>query len=321
MTVLVVTRAWDTTADLVIRALDRFPVTVTRINTEDFPTRAAINFAAGDSGISALLDTGYGRTVSTTSVSSVYFRRPDPPRIDDTVTDPAWRTFAENESRSALSGFLRLIDHARWVNHPALIAEAEHKLLQLTHARRAGLRIPKTTVTNNPQVARAFTTMLRTTVVAKTLRSPLVTLTPAQFVYTRRLSKSDLEQLDAIALSPCILQEWIPKKFEVRVVVVGDSAYAVGINSGDLDDWRTRDARQLPHFRHELPNDISTKCVNLVHGFGLLYGALDLIVTPSEEYVFLELNPNGEWGWLTETLGDTIQAALARQLAAIVHVN
>ena len=315
MIVLVVTRAWDTTADLVIRALDSFPVAVTRINTEDFPTRAAINFTAGDSGISAFLDTGFGRAVATASVLAVYFRRPDPPRIDDAVTDPAWRVFAQNESRSALSGFLRLIDHARWVNHPTMIAEAEHKLLQLAHARRAGLRIPRTAVTNNPEAARAFVTMLRTTVVAKTICSPLVTLTPPQFVYTRRLSGSDLQQLDAVALSPCILQEWIPKKFEVRVVVVGDCAYAVAIDSGDLDDWRIRDVQQLPHSYHELPDNISTKCVSLVHDFGLLYGALDFIVTPSEEYVFLELNPNGEWGWLTETLGDTIQNALARQLA------
>lgn len=315
MSILVVTRAWDTTADLVVRALDDLSAPVTRINTEDFPTTASINFTAGDAGISALLDAGSGRVVEARSVSAVYFRRPDPPRIDDNVTDPAWRTFAQNESRSAFSGFLRLLDRARWVNHPGMIAEAEHKLLQLARARRTGLRIPRTSVTNNPEAARAFITTLNTTVVAKTIRSPLVTLTPPCFIYTRRLTTSDFEQLSAIAITPCILQEWIPKELEIRVVVVGDCAYAVAIDSGDLDDWRIRDVQQLPHYRHELPDGIAIKCVSLVREFGLIYGAIDLIMTPSRDYVFLELNPNGEWGWLAETLGDTIQNALARQLA------
>ncbi|MGQ0778725.1 MAG: hypothetical protein ACT4NY_30645 [Pseudonocardiales bacterium] len=32
-----------------------------------------------------------------------------------------------------------------------------------------------------------------------------------------------------------------------------------------------------------------------------LYGALDFIVTPSGEWIFLELNPNGQWAWITPT--------------------
>lgn len=28
---------------------------------------------------------------------------------------------------------------------------------------------------------------------------------------------------------------------------------------------------------------------------GLRYGAIDMIVTPGGEYIFLEINPNGQW--------------------------
>jgi glutathione synthase/RimK-type ligase-like ATP-grasp enzyme len=30
----------------------------------------------------------------------------------------------------------------------------------------------------------------------------------------------------------------------------------------------------------------------------LKFGAIDLILTPAGEYVFLEVNPNGQWAWL-----------------------
>jgi D-alanine-D-alanine ligase-like ATP-grasp enzyme len=32
--------------------------------------------------------------------------------------------------------------------------------------------------------------------------------------------------------------------------------------------------------------------------FGLNYGAIDMIITPDGEYVFLEINPVGEFFWL-----------------------
>jgi glutathione synthase/RimK-type ligase-like ATP-grasp enzyme len=313
--VLVVTRAWDTTADLVIRVLHHLSIPVTRINTEDFPTRASIEYTAADSGIGAVLDTGYGRALEANAVTAVYFRRPDPPKIDEAVTDTVWRKFAQNESASAIGGFLRLLDRASWINHPALVAEAEFKLVQLKRAQAIGFTIPRTTVTNNPTAARSFLEAMNADVIAKTLRSPLVSLTPSSFVYTHRLNEDDVAQLETLVISPCILQEWIPKHLEVRVVVVGAAVFAVAIHSEGMDDWRSCDVRQLKHSRHKLPQQISAKCVALVQAFGLKYGALDLILTPADEYVFLELNPNGEWGWLSETLGDDIQRAIATELA------
>ena len=45
-----------------------------------------------------------------------------------------------------------------------------------------------------------------------------------------------------------------------------------------------------------------------------MFGAFDLIQTPLEEYVFLELNPTGEWGMLERDLGYPISNAIAEAL-------
>jgi glutathione synthase/RimK-type ligase-like ATP-grasp enzyme len=48
--------------------------------------------------------------------------------------------------------------------------------------------------------------------------------------------------------------------------------------------------------------------------FGLLFGSLDFILTPSGEYVFLEINPVGEWGMLEKDLDLPIASAIADAL-------
>ena len=40
-----------------------------------------------------------------------------------------------------------------------------------------------------------------------------------------------------------------------------------------------------------------------MRGLSLTYGALDFIVTPDGEHVFLEINPSGQWGWIEEATG------------------
>jgi hypothetical protein len=48
-----------------------------------------------------------------------------------------------------------------------------------------------------------------------------------------------------------------------------------------------------------------------MNSFGINFASIDLIVTPSGEFVFLDLNPNGQWLWLEVELGLPLVAAMA----------
>ena len=86
------------------------------------------------------------------------------------------------------------------------------------------------------------------------------------------------------------------KKFILLIIVI---AVAIGSDGGEQAiDWRKGDLSNVPHSAHCLPDEISEKSVALVRTFGLHYGAIDFILTPDNRYVFLELNPEGLWGWL-----------------------
>jgi hypothetical protein len=49
----------------------------------------------------------------------------------------------------------------------------------------------------------------------------------------------------------------------------------------------------------------------LMDSFELNFASLDMIVTPEGEFVFLELNPNGQWLWLELELGLPLVATMA----------
>jgi glutathione synthase/RimK-type ligase-like ATP-grasp enzyme len=49
----------------------------------------------------------------------------------------------------------------------------------------------------------------------------------------------------------------------------------------------------------------------------LTFGVIDMIQTPGGEYVFLEVNPSGQWLWLDDILECGISDAVAEWLAGV----
>ena len=68
---------------------------------------------------------------------------------------------------------------------------------------------------------------------------------------------------------------------------------------------------------HDLPAAIADKCLGLTKALGLRYGACDLVLTPDGRYVFLELNPAGEFHWIEQVTGLPITAAIVDLLVEL----
>ena len=66
--------------------------------------------------------------------------------------------------------------------------------------------------------------------------------------------------------------------------------------------WKAADLR--PHgIRSERPSTLTHRCQHMVSYLGLGFWAIDFALKPDGTYVFLEINPNGEWLWLEDQLG------------------
>jgi glutathione synthase/RimK-type ligase-like ATP-grasp enzyme len=235
--------------------------------------------------------------------------------------DERYRSMCVSESVAALDGFLDALHEARWVNDLDRERNAENKQRQLRLASRAGLRVPRTLVTNDPAAARQFFAETDGQTVAKLLRPLDVSMNAAKsFVYTNRVREEDLASADALRHSPMVFQELIPKAYELRVAFVAGEAFAGALDATGTSrghtDWRRASPEECRWQKVELPTEVASSLQVLMSELGLVFGAVDLICTPAGEYVFLEVNPSGEWGMLERDLGLPISEAIAKALVA-----
>jgi len=316
--VLLLTHSGDFyTIDLVSQALARRGVRPVRFNTDLFPSSIKLLARAGDERTAQLL-TETGEQISVAEVCAVWARKLWSPRMAGEL-DERYRSMCVQESIAALEGFLDALHDARWVNDLQRQRAAENKQRQLRMAQRAGLRVPRTLITNDPAAARQFFAETEGETVAKLLRPVAVSMdTDNAFVYTNRVREEDLAGVEALRHSPMVFQELIPKARELRVAYVGGQTFAGALDASGTSrghtDWRRAAPEECRWDVVQLPAEVVSALQELMSELGLVFGAVDLICTPSGEYVFLEVNPGGEWGMLERDLGLPISEAIAEAL-------
>lgn len=258
-----------------------------------------------------------GREYDLATVSGVWDRRPGLPRAHPHVHEATQRTFVELASRHFLQGIWETLQCCWLPARPATVRYAENKLVQLELATRLGFGVPETLITNDPEAFLDLRAARDTSLITKSLVSVGVERAGEQHgvVFTHVVHRRAISNYQAIRYAPAIFQAYVPKRVEVRVTVVGDRVFAAEIGSQTQRqtryDWRHYDDARVPYTPHRLPLSIEQRCQDLVQALGLAFGALDLILTPDGEYVFLELNANGQWGFVELATGLPIAAAIA----------
>ncbi|MFL4491733.1 ATP-grasp ribosomal peptide maturase [Streptomyces sp. VTCC 41912] len=310
MTVLVLTRALDSTADLVISELADRDVPVVRMDPGDFPERLGAS-----ARISSELPSwagklrGQHRDLVLDQVRAVYYRRPSPVRVEAGLSAQAAR-WATAEAAAGVGGLLASMD-CTWVNHPHHNAIAGVAPVALATAVRCGLPIPETLITNDEEEARTFIDSLPGRVAAyKALGSAPpedIDRRPAA-LWTTQVHAGEIES--SLALTAHLFQEWVPKAYDVRLTVVAGRMFAAEIHTTSDKariDIRT-DYASHTYVPCEVPQELASGVTRLVDEFGLHYAALDFLVTHDGVWYFHDLNPNGQWGFIPELRGPITRA-------------
>ncbi len=200
----------------------------------------------------------------------------------------------------------------------------ENKIHQLMIAQQLGFTVPETLITSRPQDVLDFYGECRGNLISKKLVDLVMSvdgepLTP----FTHAVTEHDLMRYESVRRSPVLFQERLDKKLELRVTVVGDQVFAAEIHSADDPkqsvDWRRYPSFDLARFyaSHELPFEEKHRCIRLVQELGQCFGAIDLVLHPERGYIFLEINPNGQWGWIEQFTGLPIAEAFANLLVRL----
>ena len=253
----------------------------------------------GDAGVGGDLCIE-GGVVELATISSVYAR----PLTPVAFADPRGRQRAAVFDQSMLE-WLDVAD-CRVVNPPAAMHSNASKPFQAQAIGAAGLRVPETIVTSDPDAVRAFADAHDGVVFKSTsgIRS-----------IVRRLDETAAADLDRVRALPTQFQAYVPGT-DVRVHVVGERVFAAEVTSDAVDyRYARRDGLDATLSDTALPDDVAASCVALAHGLGLSFCGIDLRRRPDGEHVCFEVNPMPGYSYFEQETGQPISEALVDLLA------
>lgn len=317
--ILIIADIYDLHADKVEESLKKDNISYFRLNLDYaslIKTRIIFHF---NSWIIQKED----RSVNSIFFSCVWCRRAfvelsleEREKIEADVGLKIWRS----EWNVTLLGLYTSIRKIPWLNPLREAIRGENKYWQMELATDIGFFIPPTIISNSKKELIQFCRE-HNDVVFKLMSQDIYTFNDRKVkgFYTNRISERDLEKLFLVdGENPIVLQKYIEKQYEVRYTVVGEEHFVCRIDSQmssiACNDWRRYDIANTPHTILNPPEKIKRKVSLLLNKMEICYGALDFIVTPKDEWYFLEINCMGQWLWIEDLTGLKISQSIARWL-------
>lgn len=317
MKILLLTHSGDFfTIDRVQQALEDLGTQPIRLNTDLYPEEIKVNFQLEAGNPKVFIETPEGK-IDTDEIEGVWMRRIWKPRLDEEITGE-FRSICIGESQTVLRNSLLLIDHAVWLDPLDHISRASNKLYQLKLAVKHGIQVPDTLISNEATQAHSFYESKKDIITKMHDQTAYGMGRSAMQMNTYKVEPEHVEGFDSLQYCPMIFQREIKKACELRVVYVGGEFFVGAIDASQTSqgttDWRRSGTNETGWTHFELPTDIKEKLTQFMNDLHLSFGAIDLIHTPLGEYVFLEVNPVGEWGMLERDLDLPISKAIANTL-------
>ncbi|WGH74745.1 grasp-with-spasm system ATP-grasp peptide maturase [Tenacibaculum tangerinum] len=285
------------------------------LNTTEFINSITVNI-----NTSEVLITTKDVTVNFNEVTSVWYRRGnftlyDSIELKDFVGHKITKFF--NEEKKALFEYLHfLLNQKPSINNYNV--KKVNKLIVLTIAKQLGLCIPETRITNQKNILEEE--LKDKSLITKPINNPINLYGDTYWLPTYTTSidikKTDLFN-DCFGIS--LFQENIKKILEIRSYFLDGEFYSMAIFS-QLDEQTKTDFRcynnQKPNrtIPFNLPSDIEIKLKTLAEKLNLTSCSFDLIYTPYKQYVFLEVNPIGQFGMVSYPCNYYLEEKIAHKL-------
>lgn len=280
------TNSYDGTADLVVRELG--PANVFRFN---FDLWADYQVRLGPRDFE--IRNPAGLTLRLADVAKVYWRKPLPTReIFPERRFSTEQVYAEAELWYALRDLVNLL----WQQGKVVLVEpdAENRVGKFVQMRVAAdlfevppwkfLRgCPEHLAPGKESVVKSLT---------------LNRVADRAVIYATLVQEAELD-----SNSPWLLQDYVEADQDITVVFVRGQLFGLELERSFKErsiDWRPVSLEPAfpPWKPHALPEGLASAIHQFMARLSLDYGRLDLLRKPSGDYVFLEVNPHGEWGWL-----------------------
>lgn len=172
-----------------------------------------------------------------------------------------------------------------------------NRLEILEMARQCGLQVPRFAVVTNMNDVYHYCNLWGHCV-SKAISNGLYNEVNYKrfYTYTELINPEDLEP--NVNIFPSLISECVEKAYEIRSFYLAGDFYSMSIFS-QSDELTKIDFRKYANNRNEpfeLPAIIKNKTRKLFQMIGINTGSIDYMVTKTGDYVFLEINPVGQYG-------------------------
>jgi glutathione synthase/RimK-type ligase-like ATP-grasp enzyme len=325
-TCLIISSKSDIHVDAVIKELLNFDIAPVRLNIETFAINSSYVYEFDDEGSLTeqslrLLDSNK----SLGEASVIWWRKFgefDRFKISPDITDTNSIQYCQKEADAFIHSLPGLYPEAAWVNTWDSIHYSSYKLNQILVAKKLGIKIPKTIISNSYKKIVNFMDRQDGCIIKPITQHSGFSIDGENYrLYTREITRGVLEEnKDSIKFSPILVQEKVIKKHEYRVTIIGNCCFVCQINSQLIDDrearidWRLVDPDNVQHVVSDLPEKYKSKLKLMLKELKLNFGAFDIVEDIYGELFFLELNPNGQWYWIEILTG----LPMAKEMASLI---
>lgn len=321
--ILILSEQTDVTTDLVCSWLNHFVCEYLRINEED-AHNPDVEIHIEDGEFAVFYSNGR-HNYNLSNIEICWYRRGFLKfHIEKCLTDVNDSTnrsmarFLDNEGKTLENFLYHLSGKKHSINDPAKYNY--NKLIALYEAANIGFKIPNTLLCRHPADLKKFVDE-NGSCITKSIQD----IMPIRYG-DRYLSAGKIERVEERKLAHSdywysLFQKEIPKRYELRVFYFLGKLYAMAIFS-QLDPVSSLDFRDVS-VNGDRPNRmvpytlsiLLKKMINkLMKRLELESGSLDIIVTPDNDYYFLEVNPVGQFNFLSERCNYHIEKEIAKYL-------
>lgn len=193
-----------------------------------------------------------------------------------------------------------LLSEKTFLSNPIAVAK-QNKLYTLFLAQKYGLKVPSTRVLNRKKMLYEFSEEIDKDIITKSLSNSYMFDDPKTgMIYKTFTEEIDIDKDTRIRdnFLGTLFQERIVAEHEIRTFFFDNKLYSTAIlNSKTLDVKRSVgfDSENVRMVPFKLPDCIENSIIKLMDALKLNCGAIDLIKDEKGDFIFLEVNPIGQF--------------------------
>lgn len=194
-----------------------------------------------------------------------------------------------------------------------------NKLIVLEHAKSCGMNIGNTLIISQKDTLGELL-QKEIVIITKPLGQGVYRLNKdiGYYTYVNEINSNNMDEIPETFFPSCI-QYKVEKKYELRIFFLNGKCYSMAIfsqeeSSTSVDFRSPNSGKPLRHVPYNLPEKEVNKIRELMSILNLNTGSIDMIVDIYGNYIFLEVNPVGQFSMTSYPCNYYLEKKIAEYL-------